>query len=56
MWENADLQEKLEKGVSVIRQLKAVSYDSNMIPSIAAMRTILESDGVTTFLSELKEE
>ena len=56
MWENADLREKLEKGVSVIRQLKAVSYDSNMIPSIAAMRTILESDGVVEFLAELKEE
>ena len=56
MWENADLREKLEKGVSVIRQLKVVSYDLNMIPSIVAMRVILESDGVVEFLAELKEE
>ena len=54
--ENADLREKLEKAVSVIRQLKAVSYDSNTTPPIVAMRTILESDGVVEFLAELKEE
>ena len=54
--QTTDLREKLEKAVSVIRQLKAVSYDSNTIPSIVAMRTILESDGVVEFLAELKEE
>ena len=54
--ENADLREKLEKATSIVRQLKAVSYDLNTTPPIVAMRTILESDGVVEFLAKLKEE